>query len=104
MQVDLEKLTAQDISKWLESLQPRPKTQCDDEYELMLWWKMVAKANNIQWIVTQNERDLQNRHSLKNQGSQHLQEYTNHYLTSKYGQVSMSDSSDSLSSHSLSPS
>ena len=61
-----------------------------DPYELMLFWKMVAKANNIQWIVTQNERELNNQHRLS-------QQYTTKYMTDKYGKVDNSESSFSSS-------
>ena len=55
-----------------------------NKYELMLWWKLVAKAHNIPWIQTQCEIDL----FSSNQGSRTVK-----YLEEKFGPISIGDDS-----------
>ncbi len=86
--IGLEHLTEDDILSWnkLVSLRRSSAPQDNDQYELLMWWKLVAKANNIPWITTENERDIMQQNQIRPL-------HTVQYLESKYGKVDADDSS-----------
>ncbi len=89
---ELEQMTTEDMNRWTNQLEQQRAANEHNQYELMMWWKIVAKANNIQWIETQNERDLRNANAPTT-GALSI-----HYLEAKYGKVDPYSSSSHSSS------